>query len=326
MFIKKGSQKIWRTGPWNGREWNGIPRTPANTVYTNSFVNGPDEIYTIPTSLNTSLFFRLVLDESGVARRSIWLEDAQEWKVVWFIPEDNCDNYGKCGVFGSCNSNNAQICSCLPGYEPKSPTDWYLKDGSQGCVRKRELFCGKGDGFLKSPNMKLPDTSNARVDMSLGIKDCEIECRNNCSCTGYTSAYVNGSGCMAWFGDLTDMREFTNGGQDLFVRVDAIELGGLFQAWELWRDGRPLELVDSAIGTSFPEQEVVKFIQVGILCVQEKAIDRPTMSSALFMLSNETTIPNPGQPAFILTRNPNHPNSSSSTSVNEMSTTIVEGR
>ncbi|KAK9085001.1 hypothetical protein Sjap_025412 [Stephania japonica] len=60
--------------------------------------------------------------------------------------------------------------------------------------------------------------------MSLGIEDCAIECRNNCSCTGYASADVNGSGCLAWFGDLVDMREYTDGGQDFFVRVDAIEL------------------------------------------------------------------------------------------------------
>ncbi|KAK9092192.1 hypothetical protein Syun_027103 [Stephania yunnanensis] len=99
-------------------------------------------------------------------------------------------------------------------------------------------------------------------------------------------------------------------------------------AWELWRGGRPLELVDHCampMGTSFPQQEVVKFIQVGILCVQEQANDRPTMSSAIFMLSNDTTIPNPKQPAFIFTRNSNRSNSSSA-SVNEMSTTIVEGR
>ncbi|KAK9084990.1 hypothetical protein Sjap_025401 [Stephania japonica] len=72
--------------------------------------------------------------------------------------------------------------------------------------------------------MKLPDTSNARVDMSLGIEECEMECRNNCSCNGYSSADGNGSGCLSWFGDLTDIKEFTDWGQDLFVRVDAIEL------------------------------------------------------------------------------------------------------
>ncbi|KAK9085004.1 hypothetical protein Sjap_025415 [Stephania japonica] len=102
----------------------------------------------------------------------------------------------------------------------------------------------------------------------------------------------------------------------------------IMHAWKLWRDGKPLELVDRAMGTSLPEQEVVKFIQVGILCVEEKTDDRPTMSSVIFMLSNDTTVPIPKQPAFILTRNYKHPNSSTSgtgsCSANEMSTTIVE--
>ncbi|KAK9092267.1 hypothetical protein Syun_027178 [Stephania yunnanensis] len=226
----------------------------------------------------------------------------------------------------------------------------------------------KGDGFLKLENMKRPDTSNARVDMSLGIKECEIQCRNNCSCTAYSSAYVDGSGCIAWFRDLNDVRDFPEWGQDLFVRVDVIELGtneessamfelpffdldsmiiatenfspanrlgtggfgSVYKAWELWKDGKPLELVDPSMGTSFPEREVAKFIQVGILSVQEDANDRPTMSSIISMLGNEATMPSPKQPGFVLTSNVKYQNLSAtrtgSGSVNEMSTTVVEGR
>ncbi|KAK9085006.1 hypothetical protein Sjap_025417 [Stephania japonica] len=163
----------------------------------------------------------LYLDELGFIRIPIWFEDTRKWRNVWSAPVDSCDNYGKCGEFGICNLNNAQICSCLPGFEPKISSDEYWKDGSHGCVRKRE----KGDGFLKLEKVKLPNTSNARVAMSLGIKDCEIKCRNNCSCTGYASVDVDGSGCFTWFGDLIDIREFIDGEHDLFVRVDAIELG-----------------------------------------------------------------------------------------------------
>ena len=41
-------------------------------------------------------------------------------------------------------------------------------------------------------------------------------------------------------------------------------------------------------------------IHVAFLCVQEKAIDRPTMSNVVFMLRNETTVPlpTPKRPAF----------------------------
>ncbi|KAK9092250.1 hypothetical protein Syun_027161 [Stephania yunnanensis] len=98
-------------------------------------------------------------------------------------------------------------------------------------------------------------------------------------------------------------------------------------AWELWKDGRILELVDPSMGNSFSEQEVVRFIQVGILCVQEKAKDRPTMSNVISLLGKETPIPSLKQPAFVLISNHNSANASASShSHNEMSITVIEGR
>ncbi|KAK9092234.1 hypothetical protein Syun_027145 [Stephania yunnanensis] len=153
-------------------------------------------------------------------------------------------------------------------------------------------------GHLTQENMNLPDTSNARVDMSLCIKECEIQCRNNCSCTAYSSAYVDGSGCIAWFRDLNDVRDFPEWGQDLHGSYGKI------------KDARSLELVDLSMGTSFPELEVAKFIQVGILSIQENANYRPTTSTIILMLGNEITSPTPKQPGFVSTSNVNHQSSS----------------
>ncbi|KAK9092216.1 hypothetical protein Syun_027127 [Stephania yunnanensis] len=217
VVTKKGSQKIWRSGPWNGVEWNGVSRMrPTNIIY--NMVSNPDEIYFSYSDTDNSVISRRVLDYLGFVRKQTWDQSKGKWNTWRSHSDGDCDKYGKCGAFGNCQSNYDRICSCLPGFEFQSPK------GSQSCVRKRELSCGKGDGFLKLEKMKLPDTSNARVDMSLGVEECEIKCRNNCSCTGYSSAYVNGSGCLTWLGDLVDVREFSKGGQDLFVRVDAIEL------------------------------------------------------------------------------------------------------
>ncbi|KAK8553793.1 hypothetical protein V6N13_072731 [Hibiscus sabdariffa] len=62
------------------------------------------------------------------------------------------------------------------------------------------------------------------------------------------------------------------------------------QAWELYRAKRILQLVDPIIGMNYPEEEAVRFIKVGLLCVQEKARLRPEMSMALKMLSNDVDI------------------------------------
>ena len=76
----------------------------------------------------------------------------------------------------------------------------------------------------------------------------------------------------------------------------------LTQVWELWREDRALDIVDSSINDSFVSLEVLRCIQIGLLCVQEDAMDRPTMLVILLMLSCETTLPSPNQPAFVFRR------------------------
>ena len=61
-----------------------------------------------------------------------------------------------------------------------------------------------------------------------------------------------------------------------------------------------MEIVEQTLKESCNESEVLKCIHVGLLCVQEKAIDRPAMSSVFLMLSNENVgLPIPKQPAFV---------------------------
>ncbi|ONI34307.1 hypothetical protein PRUPE_1G474000 [Prunus persica] len=70
-------------------------------------------------------------------------------------------------------------------------------------------------------------------------------------------------------------------------------------AWNLWKEGKSMELMDSTLSSSCSSTEVTRCIQMGLLCVQEKAMDRPTMSDVVSMLSNKTmALPLPKEPAF----------------------------
>ncbi|KAH7660835.1 Non-specific serine/threonine protein kinase protein [Dioscorea alata] len=57
-----------------------------------------------------------------------------------------------------------------------------------------------------------------------------------------------------------------------------------FVAWRLWNDGKVLDLLDPLIGNSFSATQVMRCINIGLLCVQEKPEDRPIMSSVVIML------------------------------------------
>ena len=98
---------------------------------------------------------------------------------------------------------------------------------------------------------------------------------------------------------------------------------------ELWRENRALDIVDSSINESFLSLEVSRCIQIGLLCVQEDAVDRPTMSAVLLMLSSETTLPSPKQLAFIFRRATNELKSITGGelySINDVTITKFEAR
>ncbi|KAI9385194.1 hypothetical protein POPTR_011G035850v4 [Populus trichocarpa] len=77
--------------------------------------------------------------------------------------------------------------------------------------------------------------------------------------------------------------------------------------WELWREDKALEIVDPSLKELYHPREALKCIQIGLLCVQEDATDRPSMLAVVFMLSNETEIPSPEQPAFLFRKSDNNP-------------------
>ncbi|XP_059623095.1 G-type lectin S-receptor-like serine/threonine-protein kinase B120 [Cornus florida] len=70
-------------------------------------------------------------------------------------------------------------------------------------------------------------------------------------------------------------------------------------AWDLWDGDKAMEMIDPKIADSCCQNEVLRCIQVGMLCVQDMAFDRPTMSSVLLMLEGQSTsMQMPRRPSF----------------------------
>ncbi|PON43759.1 S-receptor-like serine/threonine-protein kinase [Parasponia andersonii] len=108
------------------------------------------------------------------------------------------------------------------------------------------------------------------------------------------------------------------------------DLNLLGHAWKLWNDGRPIELVDALL-ERVPASEVLRCIQVGLLCVQKRPEERPLMSSVLYMLdSDNASLPQPKQPGFYVERVHTETDSSSSWNKTynstELTVTTLHGR
>lgn len=68
--------------------------------------------------------------------------------------------------------------------------------------------------------------------------------------------------------------------------------------WELYEEGKLLDIVDPRLG-DYPQEEVVRYMKVALLCTQAAAKRRPVMSQVLDMLTkkiklNEKLLTTPG--------------------------------
>lgn len=225
LVLRKGSTEQFRSGPWYGTQFSGVPVLQVNPVFTPLFVSNPDEVY-YSYNITANIPSRFVLSQSGSVQHLSWNDRHSNWYLIFTVQEDRCDNYDLCSSYGICNINKTPNCDCLKGFEPKLSKDWDVLDWSGGCVRKDPHICHNGEGFVKFTGLKLPDASQFRVNVSMTIEDCEAECLKNCSCTAYAKFDIigTGNGCVTWYGDLIDIRQVPQYGQDLYVRMAASAL------------------------------------------------------------------------------------------------------
>lgn len=224
FVLSRGSTVLFRSGPWCGTQFSGAPALMVNPIFTPMFVFNANEVY-YAFKITKNINSRFLLSHSGVVQHLSWNERLG-WYQLFTVQEDRCDNYGLCGSYGYCNIDKSPNCDCLKGFLPRSPQDWKMLDWSGGCVRKDPNVC-RGDRFLKITRLKLPDAMQFRVKVNMTIEDCEAECLKNCSCVAYAQlgSSGDGKGCVTWFGDLIDIKQVAEYGQDLNIRVAASEVG-----------------------------------------------------------------------------------------------------
>ncbi|KAL6333291.1 hypothetical protein AAG906_028474 [Vitis piasezkii] len=125
IFLYQGSEPLWRSGHWNGLRYSGLPVMMYRFIHKVSFLNNQDEISYMFIMVNASFLERVTVDVDGYIQRKIWQETEGKWFSFYTGPTDQCDRYGRCGLNGNCDNSRAEFeCTCLAGFEPKSPRDW----------------------------------------------------------------------------------------------------------------------------------------------------------------------------------------------------------
>jgi len=229
-IVWQGSVKTFRSGPWNGVRFGGIPEvlTYQQDLFEYQMVISPREVTYGYNVKPGAAFTYVVLTDDGEVKRLVWDASIRAWQTTYQGPRDVCDAYGKCGAFNLCNVSaaSAAFCGCIRGFGLVSPSRIAGR-----CQRNVALNCAAGgattDGFVPVSGVKLPDTHNASVDTGITVEECRARCLANCSCLAYAAADISaggdGRGCIMWADDLLDMR-YVDKGQDLYLRLAESEL------------------------------------------------------------------------------------------------------
>ncbi|KMZ58790.1 S-locus receptor kinase (SRK) [Zostera marina] len=229
IYIKTKEINTFRMGPWNGIHFSDYPSMKIFSNIRFMYVNEETERYYSFEYNGKGSISRFVILPNGHLEFYEYSLESKKWSASGKGLNDECDLYSKCGSNGVCDMSVDGFCSCLRGYTPANRVEWENRYFKGGCKRIIKNLCHSGEGFRSVKQIKFPDIRNATLDYKSNdnIEDCRHKCLENCSCTAYSAADVSkkpSKGCILWYGDLNDIKQFNFGDTELFLRLPASEL------------------------------------------------------------------------------------------------------
>ncbi|KAI9112402.1 hypothetical protein K1719_016599 [Acacia pycnantha] len=254
-----------------------------------------------------------------VALLGFCVEEQEKLLVYEYVPNRSLDYF----LFGSQNTK---------------VLDWMERSKIIGGVARGILYLHEYSRLkiihrdLKPSNILLDDEMNPKIS-DFGLAKMVAVSEDEGSTNRIVGTYGYMSPEYAMFGQYSEKSDVFSFGVIVLEIIsrkkntgshDSQYADGLLSyTWKKWRDDKLAEILDSNINELGSFNEVIKCIQIGLLCVQENPNARPSMATVVSYLSNDSIqLPLPQEPAFFLHGQPEPTTtngSGESCSVNEAS-------
>ncbi|KAF8704439.1 hypothetical protein HU200_031391 [Digitaria exilis] len=140
-------------------------------------------------------------------------------------------------------------------------------------------------------NPKISDFGLAKMSSS---NDTEGNTKTVVGTYGYMAPEYASEGLFSTKSDVFSfgvlVLEIITGKRNSGFRKHGGFLNLLGYAWQVWQEKRWSELVDSSLAASGCTLEMMRCVNIALLCVQENAMDRPNMSDVVGMLSSKNLV------------------------------------